>query len=239
MRTAVVESGKRNAAELTTNHLCSSAAMVLRRLRYARAGSILLMGSVVLGAFKPISFTGSTQADAMRSRRRTHMVETQAAEKVPELPPFKQFPDDYDPDPLDKFIEFLMSMDPETNQLFEQVATVVLLGITAYSGKVTYDKWQVDKKEEDEFRRQKIARALNPDGWRQELFQEDELEQRKQEQQQPKNKVKDVLKEIYSTDDPTDGLTDGFDAYARPGRATSRAKAKAGPKRIRKTRGAR
>ncbi|CAE7200846.1 unnamed protein product [Symbiodinium sp. CCMP2592] len=79
--------------------------MVLRRLRYARAGSILLMGSVVLGAFKPISFTGSTQADAMRSRRRMHMVETQAAEKVPELPPFKQFPDDYDPDPLDKFIE--------------------------------------------------------------------------------------------------------------------------------------
>ncbi|CAE7200839.1 unnamed protein product [Symbiodinium sp. CCMP2592] len=112
-------------------------------------------------------------------------------------------------------------MDPETNQLFEQVATVVLLGITAYSGKVTYDKWQVDKKEEDEFRRQKIARALNPDGWRQELFQEDELEQRKQEQNQPKNKVKeeesmsrpeDVLKEIYSTDDPTDGLTDGLGA---------------------------
>ena len=171
---------------------------------------------------------------------------------------------------------FLMSMDPETNQLFEQVATVVaasqgsygaqhmlarsthdaahiqLLGITAYSGKaiavdecfqlhairvpvqVTYDKWQVDKKEA------RSSKMVACDGWilccraavllefagrristtedrksvesrwleaagsdmrglkrvrfaeilRQELFQEDELEQRKQEQQQPKNKVK-------------------------------------------------
>ena len=100
-----------------------------------------------------------------------------------------------------------------------------------FSVKVTYDKWQEDKKEEprlrlrltplekiscfeeDELRRQKIARALNPDSWRcqmllisflsskffssqlvlafrEELFQEDRQEQMKQDKLKPQNKVK-------------------------------------------------
>ncbi|CAE7618446.1 unnamed protein product [Symbiodinium natans] len=78
--------------------------MVLRRLRYTRAICILLMGSAMFCALKPTSFTGTTQTTAIRLRGRALVA--RGAEKVPELPPFQQFPDDYDPDPLDKFIEW-------------------------------------------------------------------------------------------------------------------------------------
>lgn len=134
----------------------------------------------------------------------------------PELPPFQRFPDDYNPDnsdPLDRAIEWFMTLDPETNSRLETVFTLIVLAITVISAKETYEKWLREKTEEDNLRKQKIRRALNPDGWREELFKEEQAEKLKEQQKEQKRGVKDVLEEIYGTD----GLEDQFDSRIRPG----------------------
>mmetsp|Transcript_39698 Transcript_39698/g.91765 ORF Transcript_39698/g.91765 Transcript_39698/m.91765 type:complete len:129 (-) Transcript_39698:440-826(-) len=119
-----------------------------RRLKSVRVLSTLLVGAALPCCYHHFCFAGSTMGSAV-IRRRAQVgkgMRAAPAPPQPELPPFKQFPDDYNPDPLDKFIEILMNLDPQTNQLLEGVFFALLLGLTLISGKETYEKWQIDKK---------------------------------------------------------------------------------------------
>lgn len=187
-----------------------------RSLRCSRLLRTLLVGAVVPYAFNAVLFTGGCAPHTVHRRTRTVARNADPPQAQPELPPFQRFPDDYNPDnsdPLDRAIEWFMTLDPETNSRLETVFTLIVLAITVISAKETYEKWLREKTEEDNLRKQKIRRALNPDGWREELFKEEQAEKLKEQQKEQKRGVKDVLEEIYGTD----GLEDQFDSRIRPG----------------------
>eukprot|EP00913_Durusdinium_trenchii_P032290 g30235.t1 len=182
---------------------------------------------VTLWMSQGVLFTGFWKQSGPSARRRAlrgNLAHNAEPAQAPELPPFQRFPDDYNPDPLDRVVEWFMTLDPDSNQNLETGFTIIVLGITLLSAKdkrncggmwETYEKYLRDKEEEDRIRNQKIRRALNPDGWREELFKEEQEAKLKAEQQDPKRGVKDVLAEIYGTD----GLEDQFGARLRPGGA--------------------
>eukprot|EP00435_Cladocopium_sp_Y103_P014960 s945_g3.t1 len=185
-------------------------------LRCSRLLRTLLVGAVVPYAaytFNAVLFTGGCAPHTVQRRTRTLARNADPPQAPPELPPFQRFPDDYNPDPLDRAVEWFMALDPESNSRLETVFTLIVLAITVISAKETYEKWLREKTEEDNLRKQKIRRALNPDGWREELFKEEQAEKLKKQQKEQKRGVKDVLEEIYGTD----GLEDQFDSRIRPG----------------------
>ncbi|CAJ1330782.1 unnamed protein product, partial [Effrenium voratum] len=195
---------------ITDTSACTRIAMIYRRSRTSRCLCALLL-AVIPCTFHQVLFTGPRKSDSLQGSR--HRLARAAEEQVPELPPFQRFPEDYEPDPLDRVIEWFMGLDPQTNQILEGIFTLVVLGVTVLSAKETYEKWQKEKEQEDELKRQKIRRALNPDGWREELFREDQEEKRLRElekKNEKKSKVADVLEEIYGTD----GLEDKFNAQS-------------------------
>ncbi|CAK8992096.1 unnamed protein product, partial [Durusdinium trenchii] len=189
----------------------------------SRCLALPLLATVTLWMSQGVLFTGFWKQSGPSARRRAlrgNLAHNAEPAQAPELPPFQRFTDDYNPDPLDRVVEWFMTLDPDSNQNLETGFTIIVLGITLLSAK------------EDRIRNQKIRRALNPDGWREELFKEEQEAKLKAEQQDPKRGVKDVLAEIYGTD----GLEDQFGARLRPGGAKG-AKAAGPSKGVKKSSG--
>eukprot|EP00931_Biecheleriopsis_adriatica_P012027 TRINITY_DN113128_c0_g1_i1.p1 TRINITY_DN113128_c0_g1~~TRINITY_DN113128_c0_g1_i1.p1 ORF type:complete len:287 (+),score=59.37 TRINITY_DN113128_c0_g1_i1:83-862(+) len=169
------------------------------------------------------------------------------------------YPDGYVPgsSPTDGVAQALMNLDPEVGEAIDNFLFISALLVTAVWAKENIQSWQRKSKEEFEIRRQKIRRALNPDGWREEIAAEDaraEAEEKRRNQGGPGSKLKEVMAEIYGGEeksssressgrsgggrskqsrDEEEGLTDSFsaDTFTRKSKAN---KAAAGRVRRRK-----
>ncbi|CAE8629116.1 unnamed protein product, partial [Polarella glacialis] len=87
--------------------------------------------------------------------------------------PIEQMPSNITPGPFDGIIMNMLSMSPFTASIIETFIFGTAAILTVISAKVNWDEWSKNKAEEDEIRRQKIMRALNPDGWKKELMREE------------------------------------------------------------------
>eukprot|EP00930_Biecheleria_cincta_P018067 TRINITY_DN14191_c0_g2_i1.p1 TRINITY_DN14191_c0_g2~~TRINITY_DN14191_c0_g2_i1.p1 ORF type:complete len:244 (+),score=33.28 TRINITY_DN14191_c0_g2_i1:26-757(+) len=194
----------------------------------ARSSSLYL-GDLAAQTRKPAAMLRKRQVFPSRRshlhRRRVGRAADSTSATAPPPPVFKMFPDDYQPGIFDPVIRWLTSFTNEQAEVFEVLYFAVIIVLTIISAKTNYDAYIVKKTEDDEVRRQKIRRAINPETWREELYQEDQMKKRRKEeaeQGKTSSKVREVLGEIYGSQvDETDGLEDNFNVKleTRAGRA--------------------
>lgn len=169
-----------------------------------------LLAAVALSA----AASSRARARRMKVARAAEPVPAEAAPAIP-APAFDEpmskllQRDDLGFGPL-KFLEgptrALLSMDDQTHAMFENILFGVIAVYTAFWGYANFTAWSENQKKEERERKIKIAQALNPEGWREQVL--DELET---EALSPTDRVKKVLKSEVGAKPRKFGSRDGFE----------------------------